>query len=167
MRGLLLLSLTITLSTTTAHTEIYRYIDEQGNTVYSDKASENSETLSLPAINTTPSLDIKKSKPKQKPNKNLTADDNRVRIRSPQNNAIIANGLTATTVEVSTDEPLQQDQKIRISVDGNTTITDTTTRLSIPQLPRGPHQITATIINAEGKIVSSDQINVMVYRPTN
>lgn len=167
MRYILLFSCLFALCTHAQNKEIYRYIDENGHTVYSDKAPKGSSPtpMALPSINTTPAVDINEAK--RKPSKAINLDINGIQISSPSDGAIIPNGLVPTTVNIKTDQALRKDQQIRISLDGRIISSSSSTSASIPRIPRGQHQISAAIIDSNGKTVAESSINVMVYRPNN
>lgn len=165
MRYLLLLSSLLILSAHAQNKEIYRYTDENGNTVYSDKAPKGSSPITLPELNTTPAVDT--SEPKRKYPKAINLDLNNIQITTPSDGAIIANGLLPTTVTMSTDQALRNDQQIHISLDGRLISKTTSTSASIPAMPRGQHQISAAIVDSKGKKLAESSISVMVYRPSN
>lgn len=165
MRYLLLLSCLLVYSAHAQNKEIYRYTDENGNTVYSDKAPKGSSPITLPGLNTTPAVDI--VEPKQKRPKAINLDLNNIQITTPSDGAIIANGLLPTTVTVSTDQALRKSQQIHISLDGRLISKTTSTSASIPSMPRGQRQISATIVDSKGKTLAESSVSVMVYRPGN
>jgi hypothetical protein len=165
MRGILILSCFFSLCSQALNAEIYRYTDENGRTVYSDKAPKSAESITLPTLNTTPAIDI--NEPKRKPKETVNLDRNTIRISSPSDGAIIANGLVGTTVTASTDQALRKGQHIRISLDGEVLSTSTSMSTTIPRLARGQHDIKATLLDQNSKTLSEDRINITVYRPTN
>jgi hypothetical protein len=165
MRGILFLSCFFALCSQALSAEIYRYTDDNGRTVYSDKASKSAELITLPTLNTTPAIAV--NKPKREPKKAVNLDRNTIRISSPGNGAIIANGLVGTTVSTSTDQALRKGQYIRISLDGDVLSTSTSMSTPIPRLLRGQRHIKATLLDQNSKTLSEDSINITVYRPTN
>lgn len=165
MRGILVLSCIFALCSQALHAEIYRYTDDNGRTVYSDKAPKSAEPITLPTLNTTPAIDI--DEPKRTPKKAVNLDRNTIRINSPSDGAIIANGLVGITVSTSTDQALRKGQQVRISLDGEVLSTSTSMSTTIPRLPRGQRRIKATLIDQNSKTLSEDSINITVYRPTN
>ena len=165
MYRLLLLSCFFALYIPALNAEIYRYTDEHGHTVYSDKAPKNVEPFSLPDLNTTPAVEI--DEPQRKTSKAIDLDNYTIHISAPSDGAIIPNGLIPTTVTVSTDQALRKGQQIRISLDGRELNTSTSTSHTIPRLARGQHQISANIIDRNGKSLAESRIQIMVYRPGN
>jgi hypothetical protein len=165
MRYLLLLSSLLILSAHAQNKEIYRYTDKNGNTVYSDKAPKGSSPITLPKLNTTPAVDT--TEPKRKHPKAINLDLNSIQINTPSDGAIIANGLLPTTVTMTTDQALRQGQQIHIRLNGRLVSKTTSTSTSIPRMPRGQQQISAAIIDSNGKTLAESSIRVMVYRPSN
>ena len=115
-------------------------------------------------INTTPAAEF--SEPERKVI-NIDLDKNSIQITSPSDGSVIPNGLAPTTVSIRTDQALRDGQQIRIKLDDSTVATSASTSFSIPQIQRGPHQISAHIIDRDGKSLSKNSINIMVYRPSN
>lgn len=165
MRRILVLSCFFALYSQALNAEIYRYTDDNGHTVYSDKAPKSTEPITLPTLNTTPPIDI--NEPKREPKKAINLDRNTIRISSPSDGAIIANGLVGTTVSASTDQALRKGQQIRISLDGQVLSTSTSLSTTIPRLPRGQRHIKATLVDQNGKTLSEASIKITVYWPTN
>jgi hypothetical protein len=164
MHRILLASFLFAICAHAANGEIYRYTDKNGHTVYSDKAPKSGNPIILPTINTTPAVEV--TEPQRKAS-NTDQDKNSIQITSPRDGSIIPNGLVATTITISTDHPLRDGQQVRIRVDDRIVSTSTSTSFSIPQIQRGPHQISAHIIDRDGKSLSKSSINVTVYRPSN
>ncbi|WP_339678163.1 DUF4124 domain-containing protein [uncultured Zhongshania sp.] len=165
MRVPVILSCLFALLGQPLNAEIYRYTDENGRTVFSDKAPKNSETVTLPTLNTTPAVDV--AEPQRSKVNDVNMDRNTIQISSPSDGTIIPNGLVATTVSVRTGTPLQDGQQIRIKLDGSTITTSSATSHEIPRLTRGQHQIRAILISKDGKNLAEDSSSVMVYLPTN
>jgi hypothetical protein len=165
MRGIFLLSCIFALCSQALYAEIYRYIDENGRTVYSDKAPKSAEPITLPTLNTAPAIDI--NEPKRTPKKAVNLDRNIIRISSPSDGAIIANGLVGITVSISTARALRKGQQIRISLDGELVSTSTSMSATISRLPRGQRRIKATLLDQNSKTLSEDSISITVYWPTN
>ncbi|MEX1670320.1 DUF4124 domain-containing protein [Zhongshania guokunii] len=166
MARYLLLICSMLLSSLSFATEIYRSTDQYGNTVFSDKAPKNSTPVKLPPTNTTPATDVS-NRPNHRPTSINVSPDNRITIQSPNNGAIIANGLIATTVSTSTQNPLDPSQRIVFSLDNDTLTRSSSTQYTIPRLSRGPHRIGASIIDEHGRQISKDAVDIMVYLPGN
>ena len=62
---------------------------------------------------------------------------------------------------------LKDGQRIRIRVDGKVLSEGATTSTSIPFLHRGEHQISAELVDHNGRIVSRDQVTVISRWPNN
>jgi len=164
-RNLLVICFTLLTSLSFA-TEIYRSTDQYGNAVFSDKAPKNSTPVVLPPTNTTPATEVN-SQANHRPASTSVSASNQITIQSPSNGAIIANGLLPTTVSASTKSPLDSSQHIVFSLDNKTLASSSSTQFTIPRLSRGPHRISATIIDEHGRRIGKDAVDIMVYLPGN
>ncbi|WP_373096370.1 DUF4124 domain-containing protein [Zhongshania sp.] len=152
------------LSSLSLAAEIYRSTDQYGNTVFSDKAPKNSTPVELPPINTTPATELS-NKPPRRATSTSVSHSNQITIQNPANGAIIPNGLIPTDVRITTKETVDPSQRIVFELDGHTLASSTSTQYTIPRLSRGPHRISASLLDQNGKTISKDSIDIMVYQP--
>ena len=153
-----------------AHSQMYKWVDEDGNVSYSDQPPfKGANTLAPPDLNTTPKVDIPKEKPKSildsKPNETsysffkITAPENDATIRSNAGNFSASLGLKPALntsqghyISVFLDNKLVQDKL-------------TSQSISFSNIDRGTHQIKAEIRNRAGKTISnSNTITVHMHR---
>jgi hypothetical protein len=147
-------------------TEIYRSTDQYGNTVFSDKAPQNSTPVKLPPINTTPATETREPAHRQKTQPTVTMS-NQIAIQSPSNGDIIPNGRIPTSVRVTTREKVDPSQRIVIELDGQTVANSRSCPYTIPRLSRGPQRIRASHDDQSGKVNSKASVDIMVYQPGN
>lgn len=146
-------------------TEIYRSVDDRGNPVFSDQPSKHAVPVDIQELNTTPGVDVpKRSDP---PPAATSEDTPQLTIRQPRNGQILANGLQATPVNIGLSKDLPPGYRIRITLDGAELQSGRSTSLTIPRLDRGPHQISASLMNQHGATIQQESINIMVYWPNN
>ena len=160
-----LLLLLLPLLATPTYGEIYRSTDEQGQTVFSDAPKPGSTPVELAPTNTTPAV---APSPQHQPfPKVLGPAPNHLHITQPSNGQVLANGRTPTPVTVNLEQSLREGQRIRISVDDEVLTEGSATSTSIPFLHRGEHQISAELLDHNGRIISSDQVTVISRWPNN
>ena len=160
-----LLFLFLSLLATAVYGEIYRSTDEQGQAVFSDAPKPGSTPVELAPTNTTPAVSPS-TQPHSFP-KVLGPAPNTLNIQQPGNGQVLPNGRTPPPVAVRLAQPLKDGQRIRIRVDGKVLSEGATTSTSIPFLHRGEHQISAELVDHNGRIVSRDQVTVISRWPNN
>jgi hypothetical protein len=145
--------------------EIYRYKDSNGNTVYSDKAPKNTKPMEFPDLNTTPAVEV--AAESETSTKVVSQSVNTIRIQHPSNGQVFPNGRIPITISISTNSQLMPDQRISFNLDGKTLAESSALQYTIPRLSRGPHQITAAIIDQNGKSISSSTVHIISHWPSN
>ena len=166
----LLLSATIA----TAQTQVYKYRDENGNVVFSDRAPNESnaesdavETVELPALNTAqPPPDMPSSKTKTTSAKSETRYESV--ITSPPDGTTIPMGPGNFAVTASAKPGLTQGEKLQLKIDGavygepqNGTV------WQLQNIYRGEHSLIVERIDRRGKVLhSTTPVTVYVLRPS-
>ena len=116
--------------------EIYTWTDAQGNRIYSDQPNPNSTKIEV----------------------------------GPTNSAVRANDGNIT-LSVTIDPPLRSGNLLRAQVDGNLNEQaiagsgQPNATLTLPNLDRGTHEISAVIMDTKGQVIlSSDPVTLHVQR---
>lgn len=161
-----------------AHAQIYKWTDDQGNTIYSDQPHPNSSQVELPPTNTletaVPQMPASQTgSTSQNPDRQgqLNSGYDTLEIASPgDDEAIRANDGNVTLV-INTEPPLSPGHILRASVDGQMRQEAvagngrSTQRLTLSELDRGSHTIVAVVTNTRGEEVDRSQgITVHVQR---
>ncbi|MBL4611589.1 DUF4124 domain-containing protein [Halopseudomonas sp.] len=161
-----------------AHAQIYKWTDDQGNTIYSDQPHPNSSQVELPPTNTLetnvpqmPASQTGSSSQNSDRQGQLSNGYNTLQITSPgDDEAIRANDGNVTLV-INTEPPLSPGHILRASVDGQLRQEavagngQSTQRLTLSELDRGSHDIVAVVTNTRGEEVDrSPGITVHVQR---
>jgi hypothetical protein len=161
-----------------AHAQIYKWTDDQGNTIYSDQPHPNSSQVELPPTNTLetnvpqmPASPTGSSSQNSDRQGQLSNGYNTLQITSPgDDEAIRANDGNVTLV-INTEPPLSPGHILRASVDGQLRQEavagngQSTQRLTLSELDRGSHDIVAVVTNTRGEEVDrSPGITVHVQR---
>ena len=143
--------------------ELYKWVDENGEIVYSDEPPhENAEPLVPPPLSTTPAFKHKaKAKmktpvdEKEKEKETLYSLFN---ITSPVNNEIIRDnaGNFSVSLELSPELDIKAGHTITILVDSQSKIQGNTgLTVGLKNINRGAHAIQAVIKNKQKKIIQS------------
>ena len=148
---------------------LYKWIDENGEVVYSDQPPHaGAEELKPPGLTTTPAIKYKpKAKPEpEKPELVYT----KLQITSPTADEHIrdAEGTIAVTIAIDPPLNLAEGHYLAIQVNGETKIAKlTSTSAILSNADRGTTNITASVLDKTGKtLISSEGVTVFVHRPS-
>ena len=148
------------LSPICAHSQMYKWVDEDGNVSYSDQPPyKGANTLTPPDLNTTPKVDTPKEKPISLLDSPPTETTyNFFRITSPENDATIRDNQGNFSISLGIKPALntRQGHYISVFIDDKL-VQDKLTSMSInfSNIDRGTHQIRAEVKNKAGKKLSS------------
>lgn len=159
--------LCFTLFGLAAHAEIYKTVDEHGNTVYTDNPGHNdkAEPVDLPELNTQPPVPVKlRPEPKEEP----SSLQYEVYINSPQPGTQVPMGQYEIPVSLSVTPELQDGDYIQILLNGQPFGQNFyTTSMVLRDVYRGEHQLQAVILNGSGiELARSDSVTIYVQRPS-
>ncbi|MEE8059421.1 MAG: DUF4124 domain-containing protein [Pseudomonadales bacterium] len=118
--GVLVLTLLLALITSADNSfaQVYKTVDDDGKASFSDKPNPSAEKVELRAPNT--AKPIETSAKASAPAKAATAGESyQVSISSPQNNALVVNGLVPFTVSTQVSPTLQKEHQLQLSIDGS------------------------------------------------
>ncbi len=149
----------------TAVAQLYKYVDENGNVIYSDvPPSEAAEPVDLPPINVIEGVRV--APPASEPPTEQLPLTYSIRITEPQNEQTFQN-TREFPVSVSIDPPLQAGHQVAISLDGVVRVRGNELSAVVTDVDRGEHRVTAAVVDASGKpITTSPAIVVFVHRRT-
>ncbi len=165
----LLLTIFIFLACTNAQAALYKYTNENGEVVYSDKAPyEGAEELIPPKLQVTPAVKLKpktKTKPEEK---DKSTQYTSFQITSPTDQKSFHNSAGNISIELAIKPGLniKAGDYINILLDGKT-IRKKTSSLSenIQHIDRGTHQIKAELRNKSNKLIkSSNTVTIYIHR---
>jgi len=158
------IALLLTLVCSTSHAEIYRYINESGKTVFTDRPETDvAEPLKLPQANLSASQTVAPNNrsaaliPADKKTKN--AEYQLVRIESPVANIAVREGSSGNlSVTVSSEPILRTGHSYRLLLDGNPYGEPSSAQtFQLLNLDRGTHQLAVEILDKSGKSLIHSQ----------
>jgi len=156
-----------------AEAELYKWVDKNGETIYSDEPPhDNAQPLVPPALTTTPAI---KYKPKAKAETQETKPEEQqatlyteFKITSPGHNEAIRANAGNITVKLAITPKLdvKAGHTISILVNSQTRIEGNTgLSVGLKNIDRGTHSIQAIIKNKQKKIIkSSNSITIHLQR---
>ncbi len=138
-----------------AQNEVYKSVDEHGNTVFSDTPTTDSEKIEVQDIQTVPALENypEYTRP-EKPVERYST----INIISPDDDATIWNNVGSLAVTVKIDPQLLAPDKIVLYLDGKEYASGTSAGFSLTGVDRGTHNLRASIKNALGDIIISSKV---------
>jgi len=156
MKKWLLLCLLVPL---TAHAEIYRWVDEAGNVVYSDQPHKGATKVQLPGITTyrSPSPAAGAGAKANKQANQAAATDYGVTIVKPADNGTVRNNNGDVDIQVTVEPPLnwQAGQRLAVSLDSDSGhSTATSTHFQLRNVDRGTHALHVWVVGANGQELS-------------
>jgi hypothetical protein len=166
-RLVLVLLLAIPLS---INAQVYKTVDEQGNTVFSDRptADGSSEKINVGTINTTPPP---QPLPQPRAEAEATNEQQReevsVEIVSPAPETTIAIGYAGNfTVEAQVNPPLARGLYVQLLIDGTATGEPQAQRSwFLNNVFRGSHSLSVIVSNSTGdSLATSSPITIHVLR---
>ncbi|MFE8072907.1 DUF4124 domain-containing protein [Marinobacteraceae bacterium S3BR75-40.1] len=156
---------------TAVQAQVYRYIDKNGNVVFTDEPHEGAEPIEVREV---PTITLPKGKPlteetikeaeRQQPQGPPYQE---IRFQKPNNKTAFWSGSGDVNVEVSAQPALKEGHQFRLKVDGQTIATQTSGSFLIRNMDRGTHQATVAVTNGEGTVVQEGaSIEFTIHRPS-
>jgi hypothetical protein len=166
MRLIVLISL-LSLSGAPA-AEVYKWVDEEGNIVYSDQPRPGAEELENLEIQTYRAPRERRLEPEPEPLAPVKYES--IGIVSPANDATIRDNSGNISVSVALTPPLMVERGHRLSFRLNGQAPgepQTGTTFQFQNVDRGTHTLSVAVVDASGAVVgSSDGVVVHLHRAT-
>ncbi len=138
-----------------AQTEVYKWTNKDGVTVFSDIPKENSVAIQVTKAITIASS-IKPLTPLALPE--AKSELYHIEITQPTDHQTIRDNNGSVTVAVQVPPQLPPRINISLLLDGKTYITtENLANLSLKNVDRGEHQLKVNIINDKGKVIASSK----------
>ena len=142
---------------------VYKTVDENGNVIFTDKPSEEAETIKIQELeNTIGNPNPAKYKPS--PAKIEGFSYKSFTVTSPANGAGVRSNNGNVSISLSLEPALNRGHKIIISLDGKQIGTGLSA--SLQNVDRGTHSISAKVIDSEGKSLISTSSSFSLLRAT-
>jgi len=135
--------------------KIYKWILPDGSVSYSDQPQvKGAKAVELPPLQTyspppTPSATEQSSAPA------LDLSYKKVEVVTPKADETVRDNGGTISVQLAIEPALKTGHEVKILVDGKSVGSGRATSASVSNLDRGSHTISATITDADGKVVKS------------
>lgn len=163
MRLLVSLSLVLFVSCLNAET-VYKTVDEDGRTIFTDKASEEAEEINIQKLETIENPNPAKYTPRPKQAEESTFKYENFVVNSPENGAGIRSNNGNVSISLTLEPTLHAGHKIIISMDGKEVGSGTSA--SLQNVDRGTHSISASVVDGSGKQLMSTSSTFSLLRAT-
>ena len=155
----------------TSHAEIFRYTDENGKVIYSDRAhKKNAEAVNLPPINTQPAIKLPATatadETSEEEEETERLEYKSIGISYPNDETTITYGQESIGVSAKLKPELQAGDTIQFYLNGTPYgKASTSSSTTIDSLTRGEQTISAAVLNEAGKVLlKSDSVRIYVMR---
>ncbi len=132
--------------------EVYKSVDQRGNTVFSDQPSENAEKIEVRDVLTIPALE---QQPARLQNAELGERYTELVITIPKNDETYFRSEEDFVVSLQTQPRLSAGDTIVLYLNSNEFLSGKSLTYSIPELDRGTYQLRVAIKDTAGKIIKS------------
>lgn len=152
---LLTFALTVSLAVSAV---TYRWVDEQGNVVYSDKPHPGAEAIEEKEVQTIHAPPVPPITPRESTAPPAVAGYERVTVVSPEDDTQIRENAGNVTVTIAVEPALETKlgHKLALFVDGaQFSEPSTATQFQLINMDRGTHTLEAKVIGSDGEVIIS------------
>ena len=152
------LLLTFLLLSTHTSAEVYKSINPDGSTSYSDVPAPHGEAISLPELTPVPAVKYPKKAPAEKKENNTVLPYTLFKISSPKNQTVIRdnNGNTKLALKIKPELQTKHKHSITLLLDSKVYKKGLTTAGGqFSNLDRGSHTLSARLVDENNKTLKS------------
>ena len=148
--------------------DVYKSVNENGEIIYSDQPSPNSQRMKLPELPTYKAPPVPGFSSPQNTAPAVVNPYKSVKILEPENNATIRDNQGIVRVQVALDPPLmtKDGHKIQFYLNGEPHgMPVGTTSISFSNLDRGTYTLSTSVVNTDGvALMSSAPVEFHLHR---
>ncbi|MDI9246683.1 DUF4124 domain-containing protein [Marinobacter sp. CHS3-4] len=162
----------VLILSSTAHAEIYRQVDAQGNVTYTDEPNDQApaETVKIKPVTT---VTLPKPEAVREPEQlrekvqQEGAIYSSVSFMAPEDQQAFHSGSGDVSFRVTSSPGLRNGHKYEVTLDGQPVGQTTSDTVTVRNVFRGTHQARVNIIDASGVTVKTGEaISFTVHRPS-
>tara|TARA_B100000029_G_scaffold320078_1_gene312457 strand:- start:241 stop:741 length:501 start_codon:yes stop_codon:yes gene_type:complete len=146
--------------------EVYKTIDEDGNIIFTDRPTVDSEQIKLKELKTTETVRPSDTTSNRKSQSEKDEDSNykKISITSPIDGSAVRSNSGNVRISVSIDPALRSGHRVLITLDGVELSKGTSMSASVDNLDRGTHTTVASIIDSSSKPIISISSSFSILR---
>jgi len=141
---------------------VYKWVDEDGNVVYSDRPQPGAEQLEDPQVQTVPAPPLPPQRP-EPPAPPQAREYRSIAIASPEDDATLRDNTGNVQVQVTLRPPLQVNfgHSLQLYLDGQPHgEPGRATSFTLANVPRGTHTLRAAVLDEDGREVAGSAASV-------
>ncbi len=142
---------------------VYKTVDKEGRIIFTDRPSEDSETIKLDELQTIKNPNPIQYTPRPKPPADKGPPYKTFMVAEPADGAGIRRNDGSVRISVILEPGLRSGHKIIITLDGKEVSSGTASSVSLQNIDRGTHNISARVIdgNAEEIISTTSRFSLL------
>jgi hypothetical protein len=147
--------------------EVYRWIDANGNVVFSDQAKPGAERIDVAPLSTInlPSRAPAPESPRRKADTE-SVSYKKVNITFPEPNATFHSGNGSFIVTTEIEPALSSAHELRLLLNGKVYATGRSGNFAMTHIDRGTHTLQVQIVERDKVIQESPEISFTIHRPS-
>lgn len=152
---------------TSVHADLFKWVDENGEVIYSDQpppVSENQEKFlldegKLPALISTPAQKVPLSPQTTKKNEEENQIQS-VNITFPEHDTAVRSNAGTLNIQLAVNPPLDSNSResLILLMDGVEVYRGKSNQVTLYEVDRGTHLLEAKMLSANGQIISSSEV---------
>lgn len=141
-----------------ATAEVYKWVDEQGNVVYSDQPRPGAKPLDLPEVSTYKSVPPGRAVPRERAAE-AAGPMYGVQVLQPEPEATVRDNRGIMDVRVATEPPLlpERGHRLAIQLDDQAVQYTSSLEFQLTEVQRGAHTLRVWVTDKEGEAISDRQ----------
>ncbi len=151
-----------------ASAEVYKTVDENGKVTFTDTPpadDTSAEKVELPPINGQPPVTPTTRRPPPQ-NQDTVPTKYKVLITSPKNDTQVLADQSSISIQVALEPGLHRSHRVEI-YDNGQLISDEGSSITISNLGRGTHSISAKVVTKGGRVLgTAPSVQFHVFRPS-
>ena len=140
--------------------KLYKWIDKEGNTHYTDQPQKGAEEIEMKLAPVTKMLSPNYKVPAVENNKSVKTDDVSYELGfiNPTKDGVVRDNSNSVSLEALVNPPLQSDHTIRFFVDGNLVSAEAgATSVTATEIEFGEHSVNFIVVDSEGKLIQTSE----------
>ena len=143
---------------------VYKTVDENGNIIFTDRPSEDSEQIKLKELQTIKNPNPAKYTDRPRQVKDTGPLYKTLLITNPADGSGLRSNNGNVTISVSLEPPLRSGHQILITMDGQEVSKGSASSVSRQNVDRGTHSIGVSVVDSSGKKLTSTSSSFSLLR---
>ena len=148
--------------------EVYKTVDKDGNIIFSDKPSSNSEEIKLQELKTTETIkpSISSSSRKSRGENEEDLSYKKLFVSNPVDGSSVRSNSGNVSISIVLEPSLRSGHRILITMDGKEVSKGSGKSASVTNIDRGTHTVGASVIDSSSNAIISASSTFSILRST-